>query len=290
MGSGIVVASVAPQITQGFVGVQPVSLWQGTGAMVLGLGVALAAAALIDHLAPERWEFGRKATTMRAVAGVLSVLVAGGSIVAIAGEATRAWSDEATVAPSEQRTLPALVAAEALSTPDQFALVIDAVDGGYAVSTKQGAGLFLETQSSLYRQRPLELSQSSYDLATIASAIVQPSAADPLPTLRQAGIRFILFRGDPESDAALAMGRRAEFIPSGQSEAGVLFKVTGVTEKASVEVPRSPSQASWDSLLWITWLLWGVLALPTERTPRRLSEEGDSDTSLASVLEEDVDE
>jgi GT2 family glycosyltransferase len=290
MGSGIVVASVAPQITQGFVGVQPVSLWQGTGAMVLGLGVALAAAALIDHLAPERWEFGPKATTMRAVAGVLSVLVAGGSIVAIAGEATRAWSDEAVVVPSEQRTLPALVAAEALSTPDQFTLVIDEVDGGYAVSTKQGAGLFLESQSSLYRQRPLELSQSSYDLATIASAIVQPSAADPLPTLRQAGIRFILFRGDPESDAALAMGRRAEFIPSGQSDAGVLFKVTGVAEKTSVEVPRSPSQASWDSLLWITWLLWGVLALPTERTPRRLSEEGDSDTSLASVLEEDVDE
>jgi hypothetical protein len=138
--------------------------------------------------------------------------------------------------------------------------------------------------------RPLELSQHSYDLATIAAAIVQPSAADPLPTLRAQGVRFILFRGDPESDAALAMGRRAEVVPSGQSEAGVLFKVQGVSERPSPVLERTPSQASLDSLLWITWLLWGVLALPTERTPRRVSEEGDTESSLASVLEEDTDE
>ena len=288
--SGVLLAATAPQITQGFVGIEPVSVWQGSAAMLSGLGIALAVAAFVDHVVPERWEFGRKASVTRAAGAVVSVLVASGSLLAVTGEVTRSWSDDAVVVPSEQRTLPALVAAEALSTPDQFTLVIDELDGGYVVSTKQGAGLSLETQSSLYRMRPIEMSQSSYDLATIASAIVQPSAANPLPILRQQGIRFILFRGDPGSDAALAMGQRAEFIPSGQSQAGVLFKVDGVLEKATVVLPRSTSQTSWDSLLWITWLLWGVLALPTERTPRRLSEEGDSESSLSSVLEEDLDD
>jgi len=288
--SGVLLAAIAPHIPQGFVGIEPVSLWQGSGTMLSGLGIALAVAAFVDHVVPERWEFGRKASVARAVGAVVSVLVAGGSILAVSGEVTRSWSDNAVVTSSEQRTLPALVAAEALSTPDQFTLVIDEVDGGYAISTTQGAGLYLHTQSSLYRMRPVELSQSSYDLATVASAIVQPSAANPLPILRQQGIRFILFRGDPESDAALAMGQRAEFIPSGQSQAGVLFKVNGVAEKSALALPRSASQASWDSLLWITWLLWGVLALPTERTPRRVSEEGDSESSLSSVLEEDVDD
>ena len=287
---GVLLAAIAPEITQGFVGSEPVTLWQGSGTMLSGLGITLAVAGLVDHVTPERWEFGRKATAARAMGGVVAVFVAGGSILAVAGEITRSWADDAVVAPSEQRTLPALVAAEALSTPEQFTLVIDEVDGGYAVSTKQGAGLYLETQSSLYRMRPIELSQASYELATVASAIVQPSAANPLPILREQGIRFILFRGDPESDAALAMGQRAEFIPSGKSQAGVLFKVEGVNEKGTVALPRSASQASWDSLLWITWLLWGVLALPTERTPRRVSEEGDSESSLSSVLEEDVDD
>jgi GT2 family glycosyltransferase len=287
---GLLIAAIAPQVNQGYLGSEPVGLWQGSGALLVGLGLSLAVAAVIDHITPERWEFGRRATALRVSGGVLTVVVAAGSLMAIAGEATRAWSDAPVVEESEQRTLPALVAAEALSTPDQYTLVIDEVDGGYAVSTTQGAGLFLETQSTLYRLRPLELSQSSYDLATIAAAIVQPSAADPLPALRAQGIRFILFRGDPESDAALAMGRRAEFVPSGQSEAGVLFKVQGVAERPATEVVRTPSQASLDSLLWITWLLWGVLALPTERTPRRVSEEGDSESTLASALEEDTDE
>ena len=288
--SGLLIAAVAPQVNQGYLGSEPVALWQGSGALLVGLGLSLAVAAVIDHITPERWEFGRRATALRASGGVLTVVVALGSVLSVAGEVTRAWSDTPVVEESEQRTLPALVAAEALSSPDQYTLVIDELDGGYAVSTKQGAGLFLETQSTLYRLRPLELSQSSYDLATIAAAIVQPSAADPLPTLRAQGIRFILFRGDPESDAALAMGRRAEFVPSGQSEAGVLFKVQGVAERPATEVARTPSQASLDSLLWITWLLWGVLALPTERTPRRVSEEGDGESTLASALEEDTDE
>ena len=288
--SGLLVATIAPEVNQGYLGIEPVGLWQGSGALLVGLGLSLAVAAVIDHITPERWEFGRRATALRASSGILTVVVALGSVIAIAGEVTRAWSDDTVVSESEQRTLPALVAAEALSTPDQYTLVIDEVDGGYAVSTKQGAGLYLNTQSTLYRMRPLELSQNSYDLATIAAAIVQPSAADPLSTLRTQGVRFILFRGDPESDAALAMGRRAEFVPSGQSEAGVLFKVQGVSERLAPVIERTPSQASLDSLLWITWLLWGVLALPTERTPRRVSEEGDSESSLASVLEEDTDE
>jgi hypothetical protein len=44
-------------------------------------------------------------------------------------------------------------------------------------------------------------------------------------------------------------------------------------------------------LLWlVVWGLWGVLALPTERRPRRTSDEGDEPHSLQKVLEEDTDD
>jgi len=191
---------------------------------------------------------------------------------------------------SDARTLPALVAAESITTPNQNTLVIDQIGDSFRASVVSGNGHVLDRHSSVYRLRPVEPSAPAYEIATIVAAIVQPSSADPLPMLKERGIRFILFTGDPESDAALAMGRRADFIPSGQTSDALLWKVEGVGQSTDATLQPSAQQAGFDALLWVTFALWGILALPTERTPRRHSSEGDDENSLAALLEEDADE
>lgn len=289
--SGLILAAVAPGITQGYLGVEPVGVWQGSGAMVLGLGVAVGVAAVLDELTPFRWVFGPGATMKRGVAAVLTTVVIAGAVLSVVGEVTRAWSDQANVRPAvEPRTLPALVAAEAISSPTQHTLILERVNGSYQVSIQQGAGLTLEHQSTLYRLRPAEPSVEAAALASLTAGLVQPSSADPLPALRERGIRFILLRDEPDSDAALAMGQRPYLVPSGQSDQGVLWKVDGVTAPPPTTLSPTATQASFDTLWWVTWLLWGVLALPTERAPRRVQTEGDDEGTLSKVLEDDTDE
>ena len=289
--TGVITAAVAPGITQGYLGIEPVALWQGTGAALVGLGVAVGAATVLDEVLPFRWVFGSGATTRRGIGGALAVIVVTSSLVGIAGEVGKAWSSTPTVtAASEPRTLPALVAAEAISEPHQVTLVIEPVNGSYQVSVQRGAGETLERASTLYRMRPAEPSVEAAELATLTAGLVQPSSADPLPVLRERGIRFILLRDQSTSEAALAMGQRPYLVPSGQSPQGVLWKVDGVTASDQVALSPTPQQSTLDTLWWVTWLLWGVLALPTERTPRRVQTEGDDEGTLAKALEEDSDE
>lgn len=289
--SGVLLHAIAPEIAQGYRGIEPIGLWQGSGALLIGLGVAVAVASTLDDIVPQRWVFGPGATAKRVIGGALATLVLGGSTLAISGEITRAWSNQATVAVAvEPRTLPALVAAEATSHPAQYTLVIDETDGSYSVSLEQGSGETLERQSTVYRLRPANPSVQAAELAPLVAGLVQPSSADPLAELQQRGIRFILLRTAPDSEAALAMGQRPYLIPSGQSDQGVLWKVDGANQVSPALLSPSPSQSAWDTLWLVTWLLWAVLALPTERSGRRVHTDGDDEDTLSKVLEEEADE
>ena len=289
--AGLLTAEAASTTPQGYLAENSVMVWSGSGALLAGLGLVLAALATLDQLIPERFEFGKPATLRRVAGGSIVVVVAASALLALSGEVGAAWRDDATVrGATNARTLPALVAAESITTPDQNTLVIDQVGDSFRASVVTGSGQVLERQSSVYRLRPVEPSAPAYEIASVVAAIVQPSSADPLPMLRERGIRFILFTGDPESEAALAMGRRADFIPSGQTADALLWKVDGVSQSTTSPLERSAQQAGLDALLWVTFALWGILALPTERTPRRHSSEGDDENTLAALLEEDADE
>ena len=289
--AGLLTAVAASTTPQGYLAENSVMVWSGSGALLAGLGLVLAASATLDQLIPERFEFGKPATLRRVAGGSIVVVVAASALLALSGEVGAAWRDDATVrGVTNARTLPALVAAESITTPDQNTLVIDQVGDSFRASVVTGSGQVLERQSSVYRLRPVEPSAPAYEIASVVAAIVQPSSADPLPMLRERGIRFILFTGDPESEAALAMGRRADFIPSGQTADALLWKVDGVSQSTTSPLERSAQQAGFDGLLWVTFALWGILALPTERTPRRHSSEGDDENTLAALLEEDADE
>ena len=293
VGAGLITAVISPAIGQGFVGTQPVGVWSGSGVALIVLGLAAAAAASLDELSPESWAWGKGVALRRGLAAGLGVLVVVGAGLGSVGVAGGLWSDEPSVSPRvEARTVPALVAAEAGENPQQGTLIITATDQPQRFSARieRGAGSTLERSSSLYRLRPLEAGLTQTERAQLVAAIVQPTSADPRPQLAEAGIRFILFQGDPGSEAALTMGQRPYLIPSGETDQSVLWAVEGVNPEAPEPLSPSPAQSSADLLWWVTWALWGVLALPTERRPRRRSEEGDESSSLQRVLEEDTDD
>ena len=291
--AGLITAVSAPQIFQGYLGVEPVTVWSGSGVMVVVLGLAVAASSTLDELTPEAWQWGKSVSIRRASASVLSVVVVVGALGGVVGFFGGLWRDDAVVQPrAEARTLPALVAAEAAAHPGQGTLVITEgeVAGQFEARIERGVGTTLERTSTIYRLRPAEPGMASVERAQLVANIVQPTSADPRPVLAEAGVRFILFDGSPESPAALTMGQKPYFIPAGETDQSVLWQVELDEPIASTPLDPRPSQASADVLWLVTWVLWGVLALPTERTPRRRSEEADDSSSLQRVLEEDTDD
>lgn len=290
---GLVTATVAPLISQGFVAMEPVTIWPGSAVMVVWLGIAVAATASLDELSPESWQWGPAVTARRVVTGVGAATVAVAVAVAVAGPLVGLWRDDALVtARPDARTLPALVAAEASTTPQQATLVITQGEapGVFGGSIERGAGPTLDRVSSVYRLRPISPAGPEEAIAELVAQLVQPTSADPRPQLASLGVRFVSYRGDPASPAALAMGERPFLIPAGETDQSVLWQLDDAPTLASSELVPGPAQASADLLWWVTWGLWAVLALPTERTPRRRSEEGDDASSLQRVLEEDVDD
>ena len=146
----------------------------------------------------------------------------------------------------------------------------------------------LERSSTLYRLRPAEPSEQSTELATLVAGLVQPSSAELSEWFEKYSIRFVLYRGDPTSPAALAMAQRESFIPAGKTDTSLLWQVSNAPSSTSVP-EKTPEQSGFDLVWWLVWVLAGVLALPTERRPKRAPAE-DDDSRLATVLSEDPDE
>jgi GT2 family glycosyltransferase len=291
--TGVITAAVAPGIAQGYLGTEPVFVWPGSAVMLIVLGLGAAAAATLDELQPESFAWGSGVVARRVSAGLLAAATVGAALAAIAPLGGGLWSESATLqARSEARTVPALVAAEARSHPQQGTLVItEGVEPGvFEAVVVRGVGDTLERSSSLYRQRPAQADSASVTRASLVAAIVQPTSTDPRQGLLDEQIRFIWFQGNPESDAARTMGQRPYFIQSGTTEDSVLFQVDLDSQETPQELSPTPAQAQADGLWLASWLLWGVLALPTERRPRRRSEEGDDASSLQRVLDEDTDD
>ena len=290
---GLTTAVISPLIDQGYLGTETVGVWPGSGAALVSLGLLAAAAGSIDALRPESWQWGTAVTARRAVSTSAGVVLVLSGVLGTAGVMGGLWSEQATVtARAEARTLPALVAAEATEHPSQGTLVITATDqpGRFVATVERGAGSTLERTSSLYRLRPAEAGMSATERAQLVAQIVQPTSADPRPALDAQGIRFILFQGDPNSEAALTMGQRPYLIPSGETDQSVLWALESTDIDSPEPLLPTPGQSAADLLWLVTWALWGVLALPTERRPHRRSEEGDESSSLQRVLEEDTDD
>ncbi len=293
VGLGLVTAVVSPLISQGYLDNEPVGVWPGSGVALIVLGLAAAAAASLDELSPESWQWGKAVTIRRGLSGVLGTVMVVGATLGALPVAGGLWSDDAPVTGRvEARTLPALVAAEARENPQQGTLIITATDEPQRFSARieRGAGATLDQASSLYRLRPTEAGLSATQRAELVASIVQPTSADPQDALARARISFILFRGQPDSQAALTMGQRPYLVTAGETDSSVLWALATPPADSPDPLEPSPSQSTADLLWLVSWALWGILALPTERRPRRRSEEGDEASSLQRVLEEDTDD
>lgn len=290
---GFITALAAPAITQGFVGDTLVGIWAGSAVSVVWLGLTIAASTTLDALHPVGELPGTPHLARRAGAWSLAVVTVLGIALAGVGEASRHWVGSSPVeALSDPRVVPALVAADAPQHPKQGILVITDAgsDTPLRVGVVRGFGPRLDDTNTLYRQRLAEGAPDADALATIAASLVQETSDNPAEALAALGIRFVWLQGDPAGPRAQAISRNPLLIPASESDSQVLWQVAD--QGVSVSPAMSPSQAQvrWDIAWWIIAILWGVLALPTERRPRHQSENSREDETLTRALEEPDDD
>lgn len=203
---GLATAVFADAILVSFAGSQPVPVWPGAGLSLLWLGAIAAAATALGGL-------GRFSPIPAAVA-----LVA--AIVALAPLALVVPTGFSSVAGTTGRTLPAVVAAEALGSPRLGTLVLTAQpDGGLAVRLERGAGETLDEQSTL-ANTATALTAEDARLARLGVNLASQSAFDAADELADLGIGFVMLEPaekNPESltkgagvDAATGAARDAE--------------------------------------------------------------------------------
>lgn len=267
VGTGLVSATIAPELFSGFEGSTAVFVWPGVAVGVITLGLLVGAASVLDRV-----DFHDSLGNPAQGAGPLVARVAGSAVVALSLiapglVAVAAWSGTIAVqAAPAPRTMPAFVAAEAAQSPQVGTLVIQATEGSYLVTVERGSGHTLMESSTLVRGRDTSLLERDEDMARLAAMLVRPSAANPLPVFEEYGISFVLLRDSPDSVAALTLAQRPELVSASSAKSGQLWQVEVPKDIPDSAEPSSPGLAG----TWFLGLLAfaTILAIPTERRSR----------------------
>ncbi|MBA4246794.1 MAG: glycosyltransferase family 2 protein [Microbacterium sp.] len=281
-------------------GGQAVSIDVGPSLSLAALGVALAAGRGLDAIrvfAPmtrQAASFGpepRGAGALAAVLGCVAVLAA----VATAAPALSAvLLGSSAVRASEARTLPAIVAAEALSDPTIGTIVLTPVNAGLAARVDRGAGLFLVGQRTLEHTSAAggTISAPSAELADLVGNLAAPSGRDVTTALDELDVRYVLLEDSGEGVAAstaenvtAALDGNPVLTPIGDADAGRLWRVVPDDDSRAEPAARSVSStivlAVQGGILALTLLL----AIPTSLRPRRRSDQLATDEGPAATFE-----
>jgi GT2 family glycosyltransferase len=281
---GLVAAVASSGLFSGYENFERVFVWPGSAVSVLVLGLIIGAIATLDRVdfsdvlgnplgGPAQW-------LTRGAAGAVAVA----ALVSVVPFVAAAWSPAAPVVPSSAaRTLPAFVAAEAVTTPAVGTLIIREVGTDYQVSLERGAGPTLMNSSSLVRARDVEITQRDEELARLVSTLVRPTSESPAQTLQDYGIRFILLDAPPESPASVALAKRPELVSASVADAGSLWQVPEVTVP-----PVTTGDPGQNSAFWLALAIAGLFAIPTERRAQPGSRVRDD--ALPALGEETSDE
>lgn len=193
---GLLTAVAAAHLAPATAGGAAVTIWAGTGLSVYWAG--LIAAAVVAMAALGRLALGIGAAVLLsaalAVAPSLVTLTTGAGLV-VAGDG---------------RTLPAIVAAEAVGDPNLGTLVLRPLDdGSLAVSIDRGAGTTLDELSTFAATRPTA-DDAQRELAELAGNLASRGGFDPAPVLDRLGIEFVVLSPVGAGDSHLVRERAAE--------------------------------------------------------------------------------
>ncbi|BDZ45980.1 hypothetical protein GCM10025866_18890 [Naasia aerilata] len=262
-GSAVLLSRVAVQ-SAGSTALGP---WPGPLLSLAWLG--LLGAAVIGLSAGERRV---AAARLRAgVGGLVALGVAAAAFPLLLGFAT----GEAGAAPGSERTLPALVAAEASGDPTIGTLVLSAQRGnGLAASVARGTGQTLDEQSTLFSTAPASLALGR-DLTALAGNVASRSGYDPVPVLAAERIGFLLLTPTASDThavhdrAAAALDGNPLFTPVTTTSHGTLWRYTGLDAGLPVAAPSGPGALDTPTgiavltVQLVVLLLTLLLALPT---------------------------
>ncbi|MFM6974765.1 MAG: hypothetical protein ACKOXM_06540, partial [Agromyces sp.] len=293
--AGLATALAAQQVQVATAGAEPISVWTGAGLSVYWLGFA--GAAMVGMRALGR--FGKPFTAVTTLALVALVVPLGWNMI----------TGGVAVSVAPDRTLPAYVAAEASRTPRVATLqLIPQTGGGVRALIQRDLGAALDDQSTLAQTSTL-VDDGQQKLAELAGNLVLPSGADPLPTLREYGIQFIVLAppasNDPDAQliaetSAVALNQKTELVFIGDTSFGKLWRVNETI--ASVDAPSGTHDWYGSLVLTVQLLILGatlLLAIPAgvgretkpvrvrRRTAAQDIESGDLEVS--DELTDDVD-
>lgn len=268
--AGLLTAVASAHLAPSTAGASPVAIWPGAGLSLYWGGLIVPVVVALQ--------------TLRRAAVVIGVAVLTSAALAVAPVVVALASGSGSVVPGDGRSLPAIVAAEAVADPGLGTLVLrPQPDGSLAAAVERGAGATLGSTATFATTRPSGGSEQER-LAELAGNLASRGGYDPAPLLGEFGIEFVVLTPVDETatpDAVLVRDRAAEALdaqpaldPVGDTVRGSLWRYpdhepVAVAESSRIGIPALAAQAA---IVGFAVLL----ALPTGRRRRRAgSTDGD---------------
>jgi hypothetical protein len=193
---GLLTAVAATHLAPATAAGEPVTIWAGTG-------LSLYWAGLIGAVVIAMAALGRLAVGVGVAVLLSAALAVAPSIVTLSSGAGR-------VVAGDGRTLPAIVAAEAVSDPELGTLVLRPLDdGSLAATVDRGAGTTLDETSTFAATRTAA-SDAQREVAELAGNLASRGGYDPAPVLDRLGIEFVVLTPAVEAGGDAVRERAAE--------------------------------------------------------------------------------
>jgi GT2 family glycosyltransferase len=282
---GLATAVVSSHLGVASSGADVVTPWAGTGLSLYWLGLIGAVVVALDALG-----------TARVLVGVAVMLTAAAAVVPLLLAPVLGTS---SVTKAEGGLLPALVVAEAAAHPGIGTLVLTPQDdGSLAAVVDRGAGTGLDEQSTLWSSRRT-LDAASRSLAELAGNLASRSGFDASSSLARFQVEFVVLppvesSSDTSGEAATVRQRVAEALdgtaalsPVGETSAGTLWRVPGFAVATASTHPPSRLAVAIVAGQGLVVALALLLAIPTGRRRRVVTETARPGEDPADTFAED---
>lgn len=290
--AGLVTAVAGSRIAVTALGDSAVTIWPGSGLSLFWLGLVGAAVVAVEGLAAADRQ-GRVAGTAGVVASVAVLALSMPLMLAM-------HLGTARISGSDARLVPAVVAAEARTSPEIGTVVLTPTAGGALLATLQrGTGSTLDSQSTL-AATSRETTADQETLARLAGNLASRGDYDPRADLDDLFVGFVVLADGLSGSAAERMvaertsdslDGRAEVTAVGQTDVGLLWRV--VERPSTVPDDRVGNTDTLEGRILLgvqggVALVVLLLAVPTQR--QRKTRMQTLDEGPATTFDEDLDD